>query len=189
MAVVGRDAWIVAGPRYVLMASPINPDATNLPVRATFVPWVGSVLTERLVGEPGQVISAAPVMAAMANAGIAGAARFGGRYLQLLPRGVVDSITPPPGIGHTEGSRGYYKIETYTTTTSGARYVATMTQRGDPGYAATAVMMGESAITLACQRDRLSDRRGVLTPVAAMGDALLARLPAAGVAINIARLS
>ncbi len=60
LAVVGRDAWIVAGPRYVLVASPITPDATNLPIRAGFVPWLGDVLTTRLVGEPGQVITAAP---------------------------------------------------------------------------------------------------------------------------------
>lgn len=60
LAVVGRDAWIVAGPRYVLVASPLIPDATNLPVRATFVPWLGSMLTERLVGEPGQVIDTTP---------------------------------------------------------------------------------------------------------------------------------
>jgi len=60
LAVVGRDAWIVAGPRYVLVASPLLPDATNLPVRATFVPWLGNVLTERLVGEPGQVIDTTP---------------------------------------------------------------------------------------------------------------------------------
>ena len=60
LAVVGRDAWIVAGPRYVIVASPLSPDATNLPVRATFVPWLGSVMTERLVGEPGAVINAEP---------------------------------------------------------------------------------------------------------------------------------
>jgi hypothetical protein len=60
LAVVGRDAWIVAGPRYVLVASPISPDATNLPIRAGFIPWLGNVLTTRLVGEPGQVITAAP---------------------------------------------------------------------------------------------------------------------------------
>jgi hypothetical protein len=60
LAVVGRDAWVVAGPRYVLVGSPITAEATTLPVRATFVPWLGSVLTERLVGEPGQVIEAQP---------------------------------------------------------------------------------------------------------------------------------
>jgi Aerotolerance regulator N-terminal len=62
LAVVGRDAWVIAGPRYVLVGSPITPEATTLPVRATFVPWLGSVLTERLVGEPGQVVEAQPGM-------------------------------------------------------------------------------------------------------------------------------
>jgi hypothetical protein len=60
LATVGSDAWIVAGPRYVIVASPLTPDATNLPVRASFVPWLGTVLTERLVGEPGQAIAADP---------------------------------------------------------------------------------------------------------------------------------
>lgn len=60
LAVVGRDAWAVAGQQYVIVASPFTPDATNLPVRAAFIPWLGSVLSERLVGEPGQVIDAEP---------------------------------------------------------------------------------------------------------------------------------
>ena len=60
LAVIGRDAWIVAGPKYVLVGSSLSPDATNLPVRAMFVPWLGEVLTERLVGEPGGVINAEP---------------------------------------------------------------------------------------------------------------------------------
>ena len=57
---IGRDAWVVAGPRYVVIGSPLTPDATNFPVRASFVPWLGSVLSERLVGEPGQVVDAPP---------------------------------------------------------------------------------------------------------------------------------
>ena len=52
--------------------------------------------------------------------------------------------------------------------------------QGDPGYAATAVMFGQSALSLACDGERLPDRAGVLTPATAMGDALLARLRAAG---------
>lgn len=131
----------------------------------------------------------APVIAAMFNVAISTASRFGGEYLRLLPRGLVESVTPASGTGHNEGSRGHYRVETYTTTTAGTRYVATMAQHGDPGYAATAVMLGESALTLARDRDRLAHRYGVLTPVAAMGDALRARLPAAGVTINTARLS
>ena len=132
---------------------------------------------------------AAPAIAAMFNAGIASASRFGGWYLRMLPPGLVERITPPPGTGHDEGSRGHYKVETYTTTTNGRRYVASMSQRRDPGYAATAVMVGESALCLATDRDRLPPSRGVLTPATAMGDVLLARLGVAGVTINIAQLS
>ena len=42
--------------------------------------------------------------------------------------------------------------------------------------------------TPALDRDRLSDLYGVLTPAAAMGDALLARFPKAGVSWHAARL-
>jgi short subunit dehydrogenase-like uncharacterized protein len=131
----------------------------------------------------------APMVAAMTNTTILGASRYGGRYLQMLPPGLLERVTPAPGTGFDQGSRGRYEVQTYTTTTSGARYVATIAQQADPGYAATAVMLGQSALTLVCDRDQLTDRRGVLTPVAAMGDALLARLPAAGVTLRTARLS
>ena len=60
LAVVGQTPWIIAGPRYVLVGSSLTPDATNFPVRASFVPWLGDVLSERLVGEPGQVLTAQP---------------------------------------------------------------------------------------------------------------------------------
>lgn len=129
------------------------------------------------------------VIAAATSATIAGATRFGGTYLNLFPRGLVESITPASGFGYSDEARGYYKVETYTQTTRGTRYVATMTQQADPGYTATAMMLAESALALVKDRDRLSDRRGVLTPVTAMGDALLARLKAAGVTIDTARLN
>lgn len=60
IARIGRDPWIVAGPRYAIVASPLDPATTTLPVRAVFVPWLASMLTERLVGEPGGVIAANP---------------------------------------------------------------------------------------------------------------------------------
>lgn len=133
--------------------------------------------------------AAAPAIAAMANATITGMSRFGAGYLRMLPPGLVESFTPPAGVGYSDESRGHYRIETYTTTSGGARYVGAMAQQGDPGYAATSVLLGESALILATARDTLSERRGVLTPVAAMGDALLARLPSAGVTIGVDRLS
>lgn len=60
IAHVGREPWIVAGPRYAIVASPLDPTATTLPIRAAFVPWLATVLTERLVGEPGGIVAANP---------------------------------------------------------------------------------------------------------------------------------
>lgn len=60
LATTGGEPWIVAGPRYVIVGSPLVPDATSLPVRAAFVPWLGEMLAERLSGEPGSVVTAAP---------------------------------------------------------------------------------------------------------------------------------
>jgi len=116
---------------------------------------------------------------------------LGSRYFRLLPRRLLERIAPKPGTGPGPAARqrGYYRIETYTTTTTGARYVARMGQQGDPGYQATSVLLGECGLALALDRDKLSDLRGVLTPAAAMGDALLARFPAAGVSLRTERLS
>jgi short subunit dehydrogenase-like uncharacterized protein len=50
------------------------------------------------------------------------------------------------------------------------------------------VLLGESGLALALERDTLSDLRGVLTPASAMGDALLTRLPHAGVTVETVRL-
>jgi short subunit dehydrogenase-like uncharacterized protein len=123
----------------------------------------------------------AALAGAMFNAGIATASRFGGHYLRMLPTGLVDRMTPAAGTGNDMGSRGHYRVETYATTTTGRRYRATIAQPADPGYSATAVLAGESALALVLDRDRLPDRHGVLTPASAMGDVLLGRLPAAGV--------
>ncbi|OBG77497.1 trans-acting enoyl reductase family protein [Mycobacterium sp. E3305] len=115
---------------------------------------------------------------------------LGSRYFKLLPRRLVERVIPKPGTGPSAAvrERGYYRVETYTTTTTGARYVARMEQRGDPGYKATSVLLGECGLALAFDRDKLTDLRGVLTPAAAMGDALLARFPAAGVTLHVDRL-
>ncbi len=60
LAVVGREPWIVSGPRYVLLGSPLDPSATSLPVSASFLPWFGDVLAARLHADPGGVRGAAP---------------------------------------------------------------------------------------------------------------------------------
>lgn len=60
LARVGPVPWIVGGPGYVIVASAIDPAASDLPVRAAFVPWLADVLAQRLGGEAGMVIEAAP---------------------------------------------------------------------------------------------------------------------------------
>jgi short subunit dehydrogenase-like uncharacterized protein len=132
----------------------------------------------------------APVAAALGTAANAAVLGLGSRYFDKLPRGLVERVLPKPGTGPSERARdnGHYRVETYTTTTSGARYRATMAQQGDPGYKATSVLLGEAGLALAFDRDSLSDLRGVLTPAASLGDALLARFPAAGVTMETERL-
>jgi short subunit dehydrogenase-like uncharacterized protein len=133
----------------------------------------------------------APVAAAVAAGGNTATMELGTRFFDKLPNKLVERLAPKPGTGPSERAReqGHYTVETYTTTTTGTRYRATMSQKGDPGYKATSVLLGESGLALALDRDKLSDLRGVLTPAAAMGDALMARFAAAGVSLETTRLN
>jgi short subunit dehydrogenase-like uncharacterized protein len=97
-------------------------------------------------------------------------------------RALLEHVLPQPGQGPSEKTRraGLFRMKIHTRTSAGVHYVATVAARGDPGYQATSVMLGESALCLALDRDRLPDRAGVLTPATAMGTALASRLTAAG---------
>jgi len=125
-----------------------------------------------------------PVLAAVTKLGL-GALVVG---LSLAPtRAVLDRLLPKPGDGPDEESRrqGHFTVDLYTTTTTGARYTARVKAKGDPGYAATAVMLGESALALVHNRAELPESPGgVLTPATGIGDALVGRLRAAGLEIS-----
>lgn len=133
---------------------------------------------------------AAPILAAAVTGTVAGTIGLGNKYFDRLPRRLVERVTPKPGTGPSRKTqeRGHYTFETYTTTTTGARYRATFAHNVD-AYKSTAVLLAQSGLALALDRDRLAELRGVLTPAAAMGDALLARLPGAGVVMGTTRLS
>ena len=108
--------------------------------------------------------------------------------LSLKPtRMVLDRVLPSPGEGPGEKTRrtGFFKIDIHTRTSGGRRYVCRVAAKGDPGYAATAVMLGESVLCLARDGDRLPGRSGVLTPATAMGEVLADRLRAAGQTIEV----
>jgi short subunit dehydrogenase-like uncharacterized protein len=102
-------------------------------------------------------------------------------------RFIVDRLVPKPGEGPSERTRraGHFTVDLFTTTSTGARYTARVKADGDPGYAATSVMIGEAALALAFDRALLPTLEGgVLTPATGMGDALVRRLRAAGMEIS-----
>ncbi|EDX90682.1 trans-acting enoyl reductase family protein [Alcanivorax sp. DG881] len=105
-------------------------------------------------------------------------------------RWVLDKILPKPGDGPSRESqeKGYLVTQTFTKSTAGRRYRSQVTVKGDPGYVGTAVMLGESALALALDRDRLPKRFGVLTPAVAMGAILTKRLQDAGFELNVTEL-
>jgi short subunit dehydrogenase-like uncharacterized protein len=122
---------------------------------------------------PGGAMKAATLTAALGTA-------VGG--LSFRPsRVLLDRVLPKPGTGPDEKARrtGRFVLEIHTRTSSGVRYVARVAAHGDPGYASTSVMLGESALCLALD-EHLPDASGVLTPATAMGMALTERLRAAG---------
>lgn len=95
-------------------------------------------------------------------------------------RQLLDRFLPDPGEGPSEEARerGFFAIDIHTTTSGGERLRCEIRVPGDPGYKATAVMLGESALCLAL--DDLPEASGVLTPSTAMGRVLADRLAAAG---------
>lgn len=116
-------------------------------------------------------------------AGIAGGMGLLVAGLSLPPtRKLLDRLLPDPGQGPDEQARekGFFRIDIHARTSSGARLICKISAPGDPGYKATAVMLGESALALALDGERLPDMAGVLTPATAMGHVLADRLRAAG---------
>jgi short subunit dehydrogenase-like uncharacterized protein len=121
----------------------------------------------------------APVLAAGTAAGL-GAMLAG---MQFKPtEGLLSRVMPSPGEGPSESTRekGHFRIETHTRTSEGRRYVCRIAADGDPGYKATSVMLGQSALALALDGPRLPGGGGVLTPATAIGAALAERLRDAG---------
>lgn len=128
---------------------------------------------------------AGPVLAAATAGGIVAI----GAGLALTPtRRLLDRLLPKPGEGPsvTTQEKGHFTVEITASTTRGARYRTTVSAKGDPGYAATAVMLGESALCLAL--DPLTSGGGVLTPATAMGTRLADRLRTAGFTMRTERL-
>ncbi len=184
----------------LVRASTIDPS-----LRGTCAPFFMSSFNTRIVRRSGvlldygpdfrygEVMSVGrlPVVSTITAAAVAAGLGIGLGAMSFAPtRALLDRVLPKPGDGPSEKSRdkGHFTVQTFTTTSSGRRYRSEMAAQGDPGYKATSVMLGESALALALDRDRLPDRAGVLTPASAMGDALIDRLRAAGFRIDVREL-
>ncbi|WP_210502939.1 saccharopine dehydrogenase family protein [Nocardioides xinjiangensis] len=85
----------------------------------------------------------------------------------------------PQGTGPDEGKRARSWFTVDFVGEGGGRTVRTRVSGGDPGYTGTAKMLSEAALCLALDDNPVT--AGQVTTAQAMGDALLARLQAAGI--------
>jgi hypothetical protein len=72
VATASGEPWIVAGPEYVLVGSPMSAEASSLPVRAPFLPWLSAMLSQRLTQEGSALLHADPGAAIRLPAGVTG---------------------------------------------------------------------------------------------------------------------
>lgn len=91
----------------------------------------------------------------------------------------------PAGSGPSEGARAKAWFQALFVAEGGGRRVITRVSGGDPGYDESALMLAESALSLA--HDDLPKTAGQSTPAAAMGEALITRLVAAGIRFEVLR--
>lgn len=108
----------------------------------------------------------------------AGSASFQAAMRTGFLRRALTQLLPEPGEGPDRAARegGHFQIQLLGRhpDRSSANLRLRIRAERDPGYGATARMLGEAAVCLA--KDGLSSPGGVLTPAVAMGDALIDRL-------------
>jgi short subunit dehydrogenase-like uncharacterized protein len=110
--------------------------------------------------------------------------------LSLPPtRALAARFLPAPGEGPSreQRERGSFRVELHATTTSGDRLLGVVEGKLDPGYGSTAIMLGESARSLA--QDDLPARGGVLTTASCMGMVLVERLRKAGMTFRVEQVA
>ncbi|WP_026912533.1 saccharopine dehydrogenase family protein [Patulibacter minatonensis] len=131
-----------------------------------------------------------PLGAVKAGAIVAALAGVVGGLSVKPTRKVLDRMLPDPGEGPSEAARekGFFRIDITTTTASGRRFRCRIAASGDPGYKATAVMLGQAGLCLLQDEEKLPKVAGVLTPATAMGNVLTDRLRAVGHSYDVTEL-
>lgn len=106
-------------------------------------------------------------------------------------RSLLQKVLPAAGEGPPKEKRdqGHFTLEFFGSghDASGAAVKAKAVSKGtsDPGYGETAKMLGESALCLALDGEKLAGKGGVQTPAAAMGTPLVERLRRAGMTFDV----
>ena len=106
-----------------------------------------------------------------------------GLLAQLPPTRDLLLKIKSPGEGPDEAERAKSWFKVGFVGEGGGKRVVTEVSGGDPGYGETSKMLAESALCLAF--DELPPSAGQVTTAQAMGDALLTRLQAAGIAFRV----
>ena len=135
--------------------------------RFTYTPWV--------------VHSSLPVMLALMAVG-----KTAGAAAKIAPlRALLLKLVKASGQGPTpeQMAKGWFRVRFEGR--SDSQRVTTEVAGPDPGYGATSVMLGQSALCLLEDGDILPPLAGVVTTAAALGDALIQRLQAHGLTFQI----
>lgn len=123
----------------------------------------------------------------LAAAGVsAGTGVVGGALMVPPLRALGQRFLPKPGEGPTPEQRdsGFFVYELLGTRGADRIRVRVSADK-DPGYGATAKMLGESALCLALDAERLPVKGGSWTPASAMGMVLVPRLNEVGVRFEV----
>ena len=145
------------------------------------LPWGKDFVYREVMSTPGTPRGLAMAVGITGSlAGLMFAMKRPGLRAQLAKR------APKPGEGPSPEVRakGHWRVRLVGEAGPNRLVYVVADEHGDPGYASTAKMLGESALCLA--RDPLTSSGGVTTPSVAMGQALLDRLRRAGLTFEVA---
>ena len=142
-------------------------------------PWGEDFVYREIMSTPGSAKGLA--LAVGLSAGLAGLAAMMARPRL---RAMLERRAPSSGQGPDEARRrrGHWIVRFVAEHGDQRLIYIAADPAGDPGYASTSKMLGESALCLAF--DRLTSEGGVQTPSVAMGGALVDRLRAAGLTFS-----
>lgn len=138
-------------------------------------PWGEDFVYREVMTTPGNVRGALTAVGITGGLGAMAAVMSRPSLRELAKKRV-----PQPGQGPSAEARarGHWKVRFLAEDGTDHLIYIVGDPQGDPGYASTAKMLGESALCLAY--DKLDSQGGCLTPTVAMNGALLTRLRQAG---------